>query len=319
MTRRSDTVRYSRAGDQFHYRWAARRCLALLDPSSELVCITIEGISNDESEADNTESGEEVIDVAEYYGDSSIKCATKISYHQLKHSYRVHEHWTLSALRKTLEGFFKRYEVFKKKAEDIGQQGVEFTFATNRPVGTDVHELIERIKKDSLEAQDAERWGQIKGYLNTNDDTLAYEFFANFRIDDVHDIHWKQRNILIEELHGYIAGSDKEAADQLWRLVIDKAMPENANNPEITREEVLRYLNTDINELFPASCLIEQGREHFRREQEDGFLQNILANDGRPIIIHAESGIGKTALANRLRGQVPSHSVAVLYRLLRQW
>jgi len=313
MTRKSDIVRFSRAGDQFHYRWAARRCLALLDPASELACITIEGISSDESEVEYTESGEEVVDVAEYYGGSSIKRAKKISYHQLKHSYKTDESWTLSGLSKTLEGFFKRYEVFKKDAEDFGRQGVEFTFTTNRPAAKGIHELFERIKKGSLEDGDTKHWIQIKGYLNTDDDALAYEFFANFRIDDSQDIHWRQRNILIEELRGYIAGPDKEAADQLWRLMIDKAMPEYANNPEITREDVLRYLNTDKDELFPAPCLIEQGSEHFRREQEDDFLQNILTNDGCPVIIHAEGGIGKTALANRLRGRMPSHSVAVLY------
>ena len=313
MARKSDTVRFSRAGDQFHYRWAARRCLALLNPASGLVCITIEGISSNESEVENTGSGEEVVDVAEYYADSSIKRAKKISYHQLKHSYKSDEPWTLSGLNKTLEGFFRRYEVFKQDAEDIGRQDVEFTFTTNRPVAEDIHELVGRIKKRSLNAADAKRWSQTKGYLNTDDDTLAYEFFAHFHIDDSNDIYWRQRNILIEELSGYIAGPDKEAADQLWRLVIDKAMPEHANNPEITREEVLRYLNTDEDELFPAPCLIEHGGKHFRREQEEELLQNILTNDGLPIIIHAEGGIGKTAIANRLKNQVPSHSVAILY------
>ena len=152
MTRKSDTVRFTRAGDQFHYRWAARRCLALLDPASELVCITIEGISSGESDVEKTESGEEVVDVAEYYGNSSIRHAKKISYHQLKHSYQTDKPWTLSGLGKTLEGFFKRYEVFKKDAEDIGRQGIEFTFTTNRPVAKNIHELFERIKNGSLEA-----------------------------------------------------------------------------------------------------------------------------------------------------------------------
>ena len=77
MTRKSDTVRFSRAGDQFHYRGAARRCLALLDPASELVCITIGGISSDESRIEKTGAGEEVVDVAEYYGSGSIKQAKK--------------------------------------------------------------------------------------------------------------------------------------------------------------------------------------------------------------------------------------------------
>jgi hypothetical protein len=71
----------------------------LLNPASELVCITIEGISSDESDAENTGSGEKVVDVAEYYGSSSIKRAEKVSYHRLKHSYKTDEPWTLSYLK----------------------------------------------------------------------------------------------------------------------------------------------------------------------------------------------------------------------------
>lgn len=312
MTRKSDTVRYAKAGDQFHYRWAARRCLGLLDPRSELVCITIEGTSSDESLNDNAGTGEEVVDVAEYYGDSTIKHAKKISYHQLKHSY-VGNPWTLSALRKTLAGFFKRFKIFKQEAEDTVQQTVDFTFITNRHVARDVHELLGRIREKALTPEDLERWNQIKGYLDTSDDALAQEFFASFRIDDANDVHWKQRSLLIKELNGYLAGSDKEVADQLWRLVVEKASPEQASNPEITREDVLLFLNTDEGELFPAHCLIESTESYFAREQEDEYLRIILENDHNPVILHADGGVGKTALARRLYTRMPGHSVAVLY------
>ena len=312
IVRGSDTVRYSRAGDQFHYRWAARRCLGLLDPRSELVCITIEGVSSDESQNDNSETGEEVVDVAEYYGDSTIKYAKKISYHQLKHSY-LSDPWTLSALGKTLTGSFKRFEIFKQEVEDATQQSVDFTFTTNRHVARGVHELLGRIRENALVPEDSEQWSQIKGYLNTSDDALAQEFFTSFRIDDANDAHWKQRSLLIEELNGYLAGSDKEVADQLWSFVVQKALPEQASNPEITREDVLRLLNTDEDELFSAPCLIESAEDYFAREQEDEYLHTILENDHNPVIIHAESGVGKTAMARSLYTRIPKHSVAVLY------
>ena len=104
-------------------------------------------------------------------------------------------------------------------------------------------------------------------------------------------------------------GSDKEVVDQLWRLVVDKAMPMpmTASNPEITREDVLRCLNTDEDELFPAPCLIESAESYFIREQEDEYLHIILGNDHNPVIIHAEGGVGKTALAKRLCNRMPSH------------
>ncbi|MCY4531540.1 MAG: hypothetical protein OXC84_04320 [Gammaproteobacteria bacterium] len=312
MIRKTDIVRYSRAGDQFHYRWAARRCLGLLDLRSELVCITIEGVSSDESPNDDAETGEVVVDVAEYYGDRTIKHAKKISYHQLKHSY-AGNHWTLSALRKTLTGFFERFMIFKQEANDVAQQTVDFTFTTNRHVAKEVHELLGRIREYAQAPEDSEQWSQIKGYLNTSDDALAQEFFASFRIDDTNDVHWKQRSILTEELGVYIAGSDKEVADQLWRLVVDKAMPEQASSPEITREDVLRYLNTDEDELFPAPCSSESAEDYFAREQEDEYLRIILENDHNPVILHADGGVGKTALARRLYTRMPSHSIAVLY------
>ena len=77
MGAKSDGVRYTRAGDQFHYRWAARRCLALLEHSTDLVYITIEGISVEETSDDNSQTGEEVIDVAEYYGSATVNATKK--------------------------------------------------------------------------------------------------------------------------------------------------------------------------------------------------------------------------------------------------
>ena len=261
---------------------------------------------------DDAETGEEIVDVAEYYGSSTIKHAKRISYHQLKHSYVV-KPWTLSALSKTLTGFFKRFELFKQEAGATVQQKVDFTFTTNRRVARSVHELLGRIQENALVPEDLKQWNQIKGYLNTSDDALAREFFASFRIDDANDVHWKQRSLLIEELRGYMAGPDGEAVDQLWKLVVDKVLPEYASNPEITREDVLRCLNTDEDELFPAPCLIESAERYFIREQEDEYFHKILGNDHNPVIIHAEGGVGKTALASRLSNRMPSHSVAVLY------
>lgn len=169
-----------------------------------MVCITIEGISSDESPNTDASIGEEIVDVAEYYGDSTIKHAKRISYHQLKHSY-VSNPWTLSALSNTLTGFFKRFETFKQEAGDTAQQKVDFTFTTNRRAARGVKELLGRIRKNALTPEDLEQWNQIKGYLNTSDDALAQEFFASFRIDDANDVHWKQRSLLIEELKGYMA------------------------------------------------------------------------------------------------------------------
>src|SRR6266436_729018 len=93
---KNSLVRYSRAGDVFHYRWAARRCLRLLDLNSPLECVTIEGSREDQ------QAGEYVIDVAEY--SRSEGQAPAIDYFQLKHStVRTHLRIGFADLKKTLK------------------------------------------------------------------------------------------------------------------------------------------------------------------------------------------------------------------------
>ena len=61
MTGNIGSIHYSRAGDIFHYRWAAKRCLKLLDFNTDLQYLTIEG------SLEPDKAGECVVDVAEYY------------------------------------------------------------------------------------------------------------------------------------------------------------------------------------------------------------------------------------------------------------
>ncbi|KPQ15792.1 MAG: NACHT domain, partial [Rhodobacteraceae bacterium HLUCCO18] len=308
-----DSVRTSRAGDQFHYLWAARRSLRLLTPSSGLVAIAIEGISDSETSNTTDESGEEVIDVAEYYGSEELSKCCRVSYLQLKHStLNTGIPCGLGDLKKTLVGFYKRYNAFLSGIEDREKQLVEFVFLTNRPVAEWVHDLLGRIKSRDLLPSDSGKWDQIKGYLSA-DDQAAYDFLANFNLVDTTDGYWEQRNILHQELTGYLPDPDQDGADQLLLLVTKKALPESSRNPSIRREDVLRALKTDEEHLFPAPCLIEEADGLLPREQEDDFVDAILNGSSEPVIIHAGGGVGKTAIALRISKRLRNECEVVLY------
>jgi hypothetical protein len=75
----AELVRYSRDGDQFHYIWAARRCLMLLSPTSGMVAVTIEGISGPDTSASRRESGAVAVDVGEYYGTDAAATASLVT------------------------------------------------------------------------------------------------------------------------------------------------------------------------------------------------------------------------------------------------
>lgn len=310
MGTQSDLVRYSRAGDQFHYLWAARRCLGLLSDVTGLTMLSIEGVAS----SDETESGEEVVDAAEYYDGNSPATCSRINYHQLKHStVNISSPWTLSGFKKTLAGFFTRYQAIKSQLQPSGNLEASFSFTSNRPVQPAVVEFFNRVKTKTLTQADTKQYELLKSYIRSSDDEEIAAFFAYFRIDDANAGYWQQRNYLHAELKGYLPGPDREIADQLWRLVTEKALPDHGTRPEITREDVLRVLKTDEDELFPAVNLIESGQEHFARTQETDFLRAVLAAGDNPVVIHAEGGVGKTALAQRLYEGLPDGVDGVLY------
>jgi phosphopantetheinyl transferase (holo-ACP synthase) len=278
-----------------------------------LVAVSIEGVSDAESIHHNGPSGEEVIDVAEYYGSEELSKSRKVIYLQLKHSStQLDKPWVLSGLEKTLVGFFKRFQAYSDEVPDPAKQQVEFVFLTNRPVANWVHSLFQRISERRLESSDDKKWQQLKKYLSASDQDI-YRFLENFRIEDTADGYWEQRNILFEELAGYLPGADRDGADQLWLLVTKKALPESAKNHSIRKEDVLRALKTDEEHLFPAPCLIEAVEGLLPREQEHDFIQSILGNTGQPIIIHADGGVGKSAIARRIAVELQSRAAVVLY------
>ncbi|MFZ5597587.1 MAG: hypothetical protein ACOY31_11315 [Bacillota bacterium] len=122
---KTNLVRASRDGDQFHYLWAARRCLLLISPTVSLKAITIEGPSLSETDAEeHVTAGEELIDVGEYYGSESLEEATLIRYIQVKHStVRTDKAWTPSELEKTFGGFAERYKALQQhlRTVDLGE------------------------------------------------------------------------------------------------------------------------------------------------------------------------------------------------------
>jgi hypothetical protein len=120
----SNLVGYSRAGDVFHYRWAARRCLRLIYPNSQTSKICIEGSQEIEK------AGEYVLDMTEY--SYNVK-DQKVEYYQLKHTTVKSTPFNLSDLKDTFEGFAKRY-LQHKKQKGFNVANISFNIITNRKI-----------------------------------------------------------------------------------------------------------------------------------------------------------------------------------------
>ena len=125
--------------------------------------------------------------------------------------------------------------------------------------------------------------------------------------------YWDQRNILFQEASEYLPGSDVDAPMQLKELVTRKALSESEQNPLIEKTDVLRALKTDENSLYPAPCLITHPDKVIPREREADLVQEIVQAEGRPVVVHALAGVGKSVFATWIQAGVPAGSVSILY------
>lgn len=307
-----DKVRASRDGDQFHYQWAARECLALLPGGGDLVSVTIEGPSVEESAQDSIEAGEQLIDVGLYYGGETPDAALRVRYIQLKHStHQANMPWMASGLKKTIEGFAERYAqlIERYPADEIAQR-FRFEFTTNRPIETKVQEAL----ADLASGDDVRHPGLRQTLVRSTglDEARATGFFRLFSTVSGEGDLWVQRNLLRQDLNAYLPDADYDAPVQLTELVTRKATTEFQRNPAIRRHDVLHALNATEEQLQPAECLIPDATNKLPREQESEILFAILQADN-PVIIHADGGVGKSVLAARLAASMPEGSEAVLY------
>lgn len=311
MTR---SVRASRDGDQFHYLWASRRCLLLLDPGSGLVAISIEGISPDEaSHAPRIDSSEHEIDVAEYHGDECLARAQLVRYIQLKHStLRSEQPWTASGLNKTLSGFAARYRHLRSEfSPDDLENRFKFCFITNRPVSPKVRAVVDEVRHGQLTRYPGEL-AKLKRITSLQKDDLSM-FCRLLRFEDCRGDYWAQRNLLRSDVGHYLPGLDNDAPFLLKELVTRRALSEAIPNPVIKKADVLHALGASEGQLYPAPSLIESIDNVVPRGQHEELSKEILQAGGNPVIVHASAGVGKTVFATRIERGLPIGSVRILY------
>jgi hypothetical protein len=309
---KTGSVGPSRSGDQFHYQWAARQCLGLLAGKEGLVAVSIEGASLAEGDA-STDAGDEVIDVGLYYGSEKLAEAKAIRYVQLKHSSkRAHEPWTASGLKRTIDGFSKRFKDLEGTLGiEILTQKVRFSFLTNRPVEADLLEALADISAGTATPRHRAIDQLLKDYARPAGSNLQH-FFETFSVEAGEPDLWGQRNLLSQDLSAYLSGPDADAPLRLKELVTRKAADEGAKDRSIRLYDVLLILQVSEVDLLPAPSLIAEPTQALPRAQEGEILSTLLAAQ-HPMVIHADGGVGKSTLSARLLRAMPEGSVAVLY------
>lgn len=297
-----DSVSDTRAGDQFHYRWAARRCLGMIHPTSRVFNLKIEGSHENASE------GEFVIDVAEYAKTEEGK--NDVSYFQLKHSNKRRDKpIQLSELKKTLIGFGSRFTEIQKARKTSSNLGaLRFSIIANRKIETELKKGFR--DHASGKSIDPKLLTKIEGATGLKDKALV-EFAASLEFADSEGDFNSQKRDLKSELSKYLSEpADEALLNNFISLVSDKVTSENR---VVTREEVLKRLGTSSEkDFYPAPPEFEDISGYIKREQHATLLSEILKAKV-PVLLHAGGGVGKSVIALQLAKSLPDGSVGLVY------
>jgi hypothetical protein len=298
----NDAVRDSRAGDVFHYRWAARRCLRMVNPNSKITSIVIEGSKEPDL------AGEYVMDVTEYF-EATDGRHEEITYYQLKHSSkRVDQPFELSELKNTITGFADRYrEHLKHPTDSLGT--ITFSIITNRPLSDAFKDGILAIA--TCNKPKTKFLNTLKNYTQLADEALQH-FCAAFKWADDEGNFADQKRELHFEMAAFFAGIvEHDEINNVIELVQKQVLP-NANG-KIVPENVLMCLGVTSKEhLFPAPPKFEPLNNSIQREQHAELLAHIVSAS-EPIIIHAGGGVGKSVACRLLADDLPIGSVGIVY------
>jgi hypothetical protein len=305
-----DSVRPSRDGDQFHYQWAARQSLRLLRPGTDLTAIVVEGVSPDDTAS---RAGEQVVDLAEYYGSTELRKADRVIYRQLKHStQRSTEEWSVSGLKKTVEGFAKKFRDVIVEMPGV-ERNLSFEFVTNRPVRASIVRAIDTLALSDTSGMDTHDVRFLREYAGFASDSAAESmFFRAFRIDPSAPSLFELVHLVRSDVAGLLPGT-AEVEHVLLKEMIALRATSLKQDPVVRRVTVLTALRATEDVLLPAPNLIHTPEQPIMTDQIKSIASAIVSSSKQPVVVHAAGGVGKSVLTTQIGHHLPAGSHILVY------
>ncbi len=331
-------ARESGAGDQFHFLWAARRAIELLDPSSNLKRVVLEGFSPEASFAadPNLLLG---ADLVEYYGGDTYASASQIIVTQLKYSHRQPAR-TWTAYRMCTSGRGARASVTKRLAEvytAMRSQGTReqtlnrlaLRLVSNQPVSDKTRLALEQAKvlvrdgRDGISAQDvidalprtrAAEITRLKDCAGLH----SRDFLDFLLLLDLSHCGAESRSLQELRLSAAIArhlpGAVQEGTDRIYRAIESEALPEGASSRGLAREDILVMFKVHSEAaLTPVPSKIEAVEDPIETPDVDELAAALVDPSNTHLIAHGVAGVGKTTTISSLEDALPPNSAVIIY------
>ena len=313
-----DTVRASREGHYFHEAWTARKAMQLLLPTDGLVGIAVEGLS-EEDQPRASAGTVEIADLTVYYGqDANFRDADRVETLQFKYSpKRADKPFRASDAKKTIEKFAGSYRDYK---QNYGAAAVSmklfFELITNRPIFPPLQQAIDGIAEGRRLTGDAKaQAGQFERATGLAGRPLA-EFVSKCRINGLAGTLLGAQTDLRRILVDWSATADAQAGARLgaMRDLVNRKAGYDAQYKNVIRQvDVLDVLGlSDVAELLPCPESLPSIKQVVKREQL-AEVASLVPTLTKPLIIHADGGIGKTVFLKRLDLLLSQHYEVVFF------
>lgn len=324
------SVRESRAGDDFHYLWAARRCLALVDPTSDLRLVRVEGPSpTDAPDDDDLFLG---VDVIEYFGGESADNARSVVVSQLKYS-TLHPDrpWTVARLcelhrRSAGSSVIARLADAWTGLVALNGSLVSVGLVSNQPLAPGVADMLEAA---SAAGGVAPTFARLVAAVPEHRDALA-DLKTRSRLGSADFVRFLcaldlsacgseprvfQRLELVSGVGTMVLGSPSDLAGDLVELVRSTVLPEARRSVGLRRSDVLAQLGASTHrDLFPAPPRFDPVPDNAVETSDAPLLATTLVEShGARVLAHGTYGVGKTTTIQQLEVHLPPGSVVISY------
>ncbi|MBX3219220.1 MAG: hypothetical protein KF795_01795 [Labilithrix sp.] len=311
-----DTARAAKDGNEYHEAWVARKSLGLLLPRDGLVGIAIEGFALEDQA---TKEATEIADAVLYYGPhASFDGATRVVVVQVKYS-KASEHKPFRAAdaKRTIAKFATTYRAHKSAhGAARARARLRFELVTNRPILPELTQAIQASGTGSpMRGTVLAQAQQLRAACRLRGKDLA-EFLSRLRITGIAGDLTQRKHELAIAVADWSPARDLSARlrlNLLCNLARAKASLAAQDRNVITRADVLTELGLQHeDDLLPCPASFPDVGTMIERVQLADTAQAVPRLT-RPLVIHADAGVGKTVFMRSLASRLATEHEVVLF------
>lgn len=312
-----ESTRASRDGHEFHEAWVARKCLGLVLHTDGLVGVAIEGFAAvDQNNV--TKGANEIADAVLYYGKTaSFEGADAVVVVQVKYS-KAAELKPIRAAdaKKTLAKFAKSFADYGNKHGSEARAKLHYEFVTNRPILPELLEAIEALRSGNSVVGTANTQAiQLLAACGLGQRDLQ-AFLACLTLTGLTGDLRQSKHALAIALADWSPARDMMAnvrLNAIRQLARDKAGLTSQGRNVISRVDILTALEvSDEDALLPCpSSFPHVGMVVGREQLEQASIKIPLLT--RPLLIHADGGVGKTVFLNSIAATLKLDHEVILF------